>query len=132
VGVGAGGSTTTVKDDELCAVPPGVVTAIAPVAAAAGTVAWISVGETTANVAATPPNVTLLAPAKLVPEMVTAAPGGPDAGENCAIVGPAAPVFVTVNAVPLWTLPDGVVTVTGPVLAPAGTEAWICDAETTW
>ena len=42
-----GGLTVTVKLLGLLAVPPGVVTAIGPVVAPEGTVAWIALGEVT-------------------------------------------------------------------------------------
>src|SRR5580704_9222897 len=59
--VGAG---MTVKLVAPVAVPPGVVTLTGPVAAAAGTVAWIAVSEVTVKLAAVPLNVTAVAPVK--------------------------------------------------------------------
>jgi hypothetical protein len=64
----------TVKDPELVAVPPGVVTEIVPVLPAA-TTALILDGESTINDAASvPPNFTDVAPVKLVPLIVTFIP----------------------------------------------------------
>ncbi len=78
----------TVKLEELQPLPPGVVTQIFPVVAPVGTVAVIWVEETTLNaVAETPLNVTLVAPVKFVPVMVTDVPTGPLVGENEEIVG---------------------------------------------
>ena len=57
----------TVKAVALVAVPPGVVTAIGPVVARAGTVAVILVSETTVKVARVPLNLTAEAPVKPVP-----------------------------------------------------------------
>ena len=61
----------------LVAVPPGVVTAIGPVVARAGTVAVILVSETTVKVACVLLNLTAEAPVKLVPMMVTDVPTVP-------------------------------------------------------
>jgi hypothetical protein len=52
-----------------------------------------------------------------VPLIVTTAPAGPLAGAKLAIVGAA------VNALALVTVPPGAVTLSGPVVAPAGTVA---------
>lgn len=73
--------------------PPGVVstTSTAP-AAFAGVTAVTDVPLTTVNeVAAVPPNVTPVAPLKLLPEIVTVVPPaiGPLTGANEAIVGTA-------------------------------------------
>lgn len=51
VGVNTGGAPTTVKLEALVAVPPGVVTAIVPLLAPAGTVAVICVAEAMLKVA---------------------------------------------------------------------------------
>ena len=74
----------TVEVPALTTVPPGVVTPIVPVFAPVGTVAVIWVSALTVNfVAFTPPKVTLVAPVKLSPLMVTTVPrstacaGGP-------------------------------------------------------
>ena len=67
-----------------------------------------------------PLNVTAVAPVKFVPLIVTLIPTGPLAGVKLVIVGPLA---VTVNAVALVAVPPGVVTLIGPLVAPAGTVA---------
>ena len=72
--------------------------------------------EITAKLAALPLNVTAVAPMKLVPLIVTLVPTGPLAGVKLAIVG----AIVKVAAV---AVPPGVVTLSGPFVAPAGTVA---------
>jgi hypothetical protein len=123
-----GAALGTVKSLVLCAVPPGVVTAILPEVAFVGTEVRICVLETTLNTAAVPLNVTLVAPLRFVPVTVTVVPDAPELGENAEIVGIAP---VTVNELGLVALPDGVVTVMAPLVAPDGTDAWICVDETT-
>lgn len=61
---------------------PGVVTVMGPVVAPAGTVVVIVPEGLTVKVAATPLNETPVAPVKVVPIIVTAAPTGPKVGEN--------------------------------------------------
>src|SRR5207249_2857681 len=95
------GALTTVNELALVAVP-------------AGTVAWIAVSEVTVKVALTPLKATDVAPLKLVPLMVTVVPTGPLPGEKLAIVGG----FSTANALALVAVPPGVVTLSGPVVAP--------------
>jgi hypothetical protein len=73
------------------------------------------VPETTVNVAAVPLKVTFVAPVKLVPVMVTAVPSVPLVGEKEAIWG------VTMKLVELVAAPTVLVTLIGPVVAPAGT-----------
>src|SRR5207248_2551462 len=121
------GALTTVNEPALVAVPPGVVTLSGPEVAPAGTVAWIAVAEVTVKLALVPLNATALAPVKLVPLMVTLVPTGPLAGEKLVIVGP----LTTVNELELVAVPPGVVTLSGPLVAPAGTVAWIAVAEVT-
>ena len=70
------------------------------------------------NVAAVPLNVTPVAPVKFVPLIVTLVPAGPLAGVKLVIVGALA---VTVKLLALVAVPPGVVTLSGPVVAPAGT-----------
>ncbi len=121
----------TVKLWELQPVPPGVVTQIFPLVAPVGTVALIRVDEVTMNVVAeTPLNVTLVAPVKFVPVMVTDVPTGPLVGENEEIVG-AAVVVVTVKLWELQPVPLGAVTQIFPLVAPVGTVAVICVDEAT-
>ena len=122
------GGLTTVKLLELVAVPPGVVTRSGPVVAPEGTVAWITVAELTVYVALTPPNVTDVAPVKLVPLIWTAVPTGPLVGAKLVMVGG---LTVTAKLLALFAVPPEVVTLIGPVVAPEGTLAWITVAELT-
>lgn len=82
----------TVKLPVLTPVPLPVVTEIAPVMAALGTVAVIWVSLTTVKEeAATPAKLTPVAPEKPVPVMVTIVPAGPETGLKLLIVGPPLP-----------------------------------------
>jgi hypothetical protein len=114
------GGLMTVKLLALLAVPPDVVTLSGPVVAPAGTVAWIAVAEVTVKVAAVPLNATDVVPVKFVPPIVTVAPTAPLVGLKLVIVGELA---TTVNALALVAVPPDVVTLSGPVVAPAGTVA---------
>ena len=67
-------------------------------------------------------NVTAVVPVKFVPVMVTSVPTGPFSGAKRVIVGGGT---VTLNRVALVPVPWGVVTRTGPVVAPGGTVAAI-------
>ena len=69
--------------------------------------------------ALTPLKVTAVAPVKFVPLMVTLVPSGPVVGEKLVIEG----ALTTVKLFALVAVPPGVVTLTGPVVAPAGTVA---------
>ena len=109
----------TVKFEPLVAVPDGVVTVILPVVAPAGTVAVTRPSFTKLKLADVPLNRTLVAPVKWLPLMVTDVPTAPLDGEKPLIVGAAPPVTVKFDA--LVAVPDGVVTVILPVVAPAGT-----------
>jgi len=91
--VGAAVAAVTVKLVELVAVPPGVVTLIAPLVAPLGTVAVICVSELTVKEAAAPLKATAVAPVKCEPLIVTAVPTGPLAGLNELIVGGSAHVL---------------------------------------
>src|SRR5712691_13134574 len=102
--VGAELATVTVKLLELLAVPPGVVTLIAPLVAPLGTVAVICVSELTVQEAAAPLKATAVAPVTCEPLIVTAVPTGPLAGLNELIVG-AALTAVTVKPVELVGVP---------------------------
>ena len=73
------------------------------------------------TVAGVPLNWTLVAPVKSRPVMVTDVPTGPRGGVKSSIRG--APGISTLNWVVLLTVPSGVVTRIGPVVAPAGTVA---------
>src|SRR5437016_7677977 len=121
------GGLSTLNELALVAVPPGVVTLSGPVVAPAGTVARIAVSEVTVKVALTPLKATAVAPLKLVPLIVTLVPTGPVVGERPAMVG----ALTTVNELALVAVPPGVVTLTGPVVAPAGTVARIAVSEVT-
>jgi hypothetical protein len=61
-------------------------------------------------------NVTAVAPVKFVPLIVTLVPTGPLVGAKLVIVG----AVTTVNALELVAVPPGVVTLSGPVVAPVG------------
>jgi hypothetical protein len=77
------------------------------------------VAEVTTKVALVPLNATEVAPVKLVPLIVTLVPTGPLVGAKPVIVGGG----TTVNALLLVAVPPGVVTLSGPVVAPAGAVA---------
>jgi hypothetical protein len=79
----------------------------------------MAVGEFTVKAALTPLKVTAVAPVKFVPLIVTLVPSGPVVGEKLVIEG----ALTTVKLFTLVALPPGVVTLTGPVVAPAGTVA---------
>jgi hypothetical protein len=113
-------TTTTVNALALVAVPADVVTLSGPLVAPVGTVAWIVVAEVTVKLAAlTPLKVTAVAPVKFVPLIVTLLPTGSLVGVKLVIVGALA--TTTVNALVLVAVPPGVVTLSDPVVAPAGT-----------
>src|SRR5689334_24298167 len=116
----------TAKLPVLVPVPPGPVTAIAPVVAPEGTVAVICVAEFTVYVADVPLNVTDVAPVRFVPVIVTDVPTTPLVGLNEVTVG--AGGSVTVKFVELAAVPPAVVTRTNPVVALEGTVAVICVA----
>jgi hypothetical protein len=109
----------TAKATVLVAIPAGVVTAIGPVIAFAGTLVVIWVEEFTTKAAGAPLKVTAVAPAKFAPDSVTAAPTAPLPGEKLAMRG------ATRKLVALVATLSGVVTVIGPEVAPTGTLAAI-------
>ena len=117
----AGSGAVTMKGKPLLG-PLSVVTTTLPVVAPAGTLVVICVAEFTVNVAVVPLSVTPVAPARLAPVSTTVVPAVPAVGLSALMVGAG---VVTVKARPLL-VPPGVVTVTLPVLAPAGTVAVIC------
>src|ERR1043166_6562973 len=118
----------TRKFAELVAVPPAVVTLNGPVVTPAGAVAWIVVSEATEKLpAAVPLNFTAVAPVKFVPVIVTLVPAAPLVGVKLAIVGGCD----TLKLLWLVALPLGVVTLSGPVVTPAGAIAWIVVSEAT-
>src|SRR5262245_52098781 len=102
--------------------PFAVVTVILPVAEPAGTVAVICVAEFTVKVALRRLNFTEVAPVNELPVIVTAVPATPELGEKPVRVG-------DTENVPRVTVPDAVVTVRGPFVAPKGTYAVIWLAE---
>ena len=73
--------------------------------------------EITAKLAALPLNVTASVPVKFAPMIATLVPTAPLAGVKLAIVG------AILKAVALVAVPPVVVTLSGPVVAPAGTVA---------
>ena len=101
----------------LVAVPPGVVITIFPVFAPVGTVAVTCRSEFMEKVAATPPKVTFDVCVRLTPFSVTGVPTAPLGGLKLVNCG------VTRKVLLLVRVPDVVVTVTGPVVAPLGTVA---------
>ena len=106
-----------------------MVTLILPVVAPFGTVALIEVADRMKNDAATPLNLTELAPLRYVPLSVTEAPVGPLAGVKLEIVGGSD--GVTTYELRLETVAVGSVTLPSPVVAPAGTVARIDVGERT-
>ena len=72
------------------------------------------------KVALVPLKATAVAPVKFVPLIVTLVPTGPLVGVKPLIVGGLA---VTVKLLALVVVPPAVVTLTGPVVAAAGTVA---------
>ena len=107
------------------AVPPGVVTEICPLVAAAGTVVEIWDAFRTVNVAEAPLNFRAVAPVKFVPVTVTAVAGAPLVGEKLAMVGAGC---IIVKLAADVAVPFGVSTVIFPVVAAAGTAVVICVA----
>ena len=75
--------------------------------------------EVTEKPAAVPLNLTAVAPVKFVPLIVTLAPTAPLAGVKLVIVGG----LTTVKLLALVAVPADVVTLSEPVVAPAGTVA---------
>ncbi len=98
----------TVKLVALVAFPPGVITLTLPVVAPAGTVTLIFVPVFLVIVPVTLLMVTLVAPSKLVPEMVITVPTGPEAGVKLVIVGGPSTVrvklWVASDPTPLWAV----------------------------
>src|SRR5215469_6789469 len=114
----------TVKRMPLLAVPPTVTTTL-PEVAPVGTGAEILVALQAVGVAATPLNVTVLAPCvepKFDPVIVTEVPTSPEVGFRLVMLGDA--VVVTVKRMPLLAVPP-TVTTTLPEVAPVGTGAEI-------
>lgn len=78
-----------------------------------------------------PLNCTDVAPVNAEPVIVTAVPTDPLVGENELMLGGVGFVVVTVKVVELVAVPPGVVTLTGPDVAPPGTEVLIWLSEVT-
>src|SRR6185295_7119745 len=78
----------------------------------------VGAGVTVKLAALTPLNRTAVAPVKFMPLIVTLVPTGPLAGVKLVIVGA---LDDTVKLVALVAVPPGVVTLSGPVVAAAGT-----------
>jgi hypothetical protein len=106
---------------ELTAVPLGVLTVSGPFFAPGGTLTNTCVSVLVENgLADVPlPNLTLVAPVKLEPLIVTGVPTFPEVGEIEVMVG-VEDVEVTVK-VPASTVPPQYVSLTIPVVAPGGT-----------
>ena len=79
----------------------------------------MDVSEFTVNAAAAPLNATAVAPVKFEPVITTLVPAGPLAGAKPEIAGACS----TVKLAWLVAEPSGVVTLTAPLVAPAGTVA---------
>jgi hypothetical protein len=127
VTVGAGRKVNVPAD---VPVPPSVVTLTVTAPVLAGEVAVIWVAELTVKlVADAPPNMTLVAPLKLVPVMTTLVPplSGPDVGASPVTVGAATKVKVPTDV----PVPFGVVTLTVTAPVPAAVMAVIDVAEFT-
>jgi hypothetical protein len=105
----------------LVKVVAGATTATGPVVAPGGTVPVTWLSESTVKLAPKPSKVTLVAPVKPLPVIVTAVPVGPEVGEK----------GVTVKLVGSVKVPPGAVTTIGPVDAPDGTVAVTWESETT-
>ena len=119
------GEGSTIKFVELTTVTPLVVTEIGPVAAPDGTVMVILVPVEELTVVVTPLNFTIGVLSKFVPDIITVAPGAPEAGLKPDTVGEAnTSKFVLLIVTPL------VVTEMGPSAAPAGTVVVIVVGET--
>ncbi|MDP9359858.1 MAG: hypothetical protein M3P29_00245, partial [Acidobacteriota bacterium] len=117
------GGGMIVKLVVLDPVPASVITEIGPDVAPAGTVATICVSLDTVYVEALMPlNFTAVAPVKPEPVTVTDVPAAPLEGVKEVIEGGA----VTLKLPALLPVPDAVVTLTGPMPAPAGAIAVIC------
>lgn len=115
----------TVKLSALLAIPPAVIITF-PVIAPDGTVAMTSPSLQLVAVAAVPLNLRVLVPwlaPNPAPVIVTVAPIPPALGVKVVMPGPA----VTLNAAPLLTSPDAVVTTTLPDVAPEGTGTVMLD-----
>lgn len=96
---------STWKGTLLESVPPAVTTCTVPVVAPDGTVVLISEPETTVKLAATSLKVTLVAPVKLVPRILTAAPTVAEVG-SVSTNGPRPTCRLKIVPSPLAPPPD--------------------------
>src|SRR5689334_25216305 len=119
------GALNTVKVAVLVRLPFGVSTVIFPLTAPTGTTALSSASLTTLNAAAFVPNLTAVAMPKPSPLIEMLRPTGPSVGENPLTSGSTSSVLV------VTALPSGVVTVTLPLVSPAGTAAVMAKSEST-
>ena len=104
-------------------VPAEVVTVIGPVETFGGALAVICVSDVEENAAPTPLNATLVVPVKKRPVIFTVVPAFPTTGLKPLMYGPG-PMMEKGEA--LLLVPAGVLTLTGPVVAPGGTKTEIC------
>jgi hypothetical protein len=110
--------TSTVNAAPLLCNDPAVTTTL-PLLAPFGTFALMLVFDQLDTVADCPLNVTVPAvEVKLLPAIVTEAPGSPLVGVSEVITG------ATVNETPLLEMPPAAVNTTLPVVAPVGTVAF--------
>src|SRR6476661_1386504 len=95
--------------------------------AAAGTAVRLVPEPAENEAAGTPPNSTPVTPVRLVPVMVTVLPAAALLGEKPLMVGAGSTVKLGVARALVLAVPEALVTVMGPVVAPAGTEtvAWV-------
>src|SRR5438093_12112659 len=111
------GATTTAKLLALVAVPAGVFTLIGPVLAPATLFPYTTLFRSTVKLAALPLNVTAVAPMKFVPPIVTLVHRSRTGLETIDWLG----ATTAAKLLALVAVPAGVVTLRGPVVAPAGT-----------
>ena len=116
------GNTVTVNGAKEFPLPPGLVTVITPVVAAAGTLATIELSSITVNKAFTPLKETDVALVKPVPNMVIDSPTPPEIGLKLVTTGAG---ITTVKLDELLAVPTEVTTEIGPVVAVVGTVALI-------
>ena len=120
------GAGINVKLLEELAVPPGVVTDIIPVVPLATTAVMLVALTTVKELAAVPPKLTVVAPVKSVPVMVTVSPVAADVGVNELMLG----AGINVKLLEELAVPPGVVIDIVP-LVPLATTAVMLVALTT-
>lgn len=119
----------TTKFEGLVATPAGVITVTGPVEAPMGTIAEMRADDSTVKSAATPLNLTDVAPERLPPVIATRVPGHPLFGSSVVMLGDEVPD--TTKSFALVAVPLAFVTVMRPVVAFAGTTAVIWVGEFT-